>query len=113
MKKWKDDVVHQSVATTHTKKPPAPAVEPSASVSSTTSKASSQTSSPTTPVNEVVARTVKTDEVSFKSTGSVPRNKTIELMYASIGYNSGAGKLLFSMILSIKKKKNSHSICRL
>jgi transcription elongation factor S-II len=38
-------------------------------------------------------RTVKTDEVTFKSTGNVPRNKTIELMYASIGYGSGAGKL--------------------
>lgn len=40
-------------------------------------------------------RTVKTDEVSFKSTGNVPRNKTIELMYASIGFGSGAGNRQF------------------
>jgi transcription elongation factor S-II len=43
-------------------------------------------------------RTVKSDEVSFKSTGNVPRNKTIELMYASIGFGSGAGKIRFIFV---------------
>jgi hypothetical protein len=56
------------------------------------SETSSEASTPKTPVVEGPPRTVKTDEVYIKSTGSVPRNKTIELMYASVGFGSGAGK---------------------
>lgn len=43
---------------------------------------------------EIVQRTVKSDEIEFESTGQVPRDKTIELMYASIGLGSYAGKYL-------------------
>lgn len=56
-----------------------------------TSQASSQTSSPKTPTIDGPPRTVKSDEVEFKTTGNVARNKTIELMYSSVGFGSGAG----------------------
>jgi transcription elongation factor S-II len=62
------------------------------------SPVSSQASSPKTPSSvDGPPRTVKTDEVTFKSTGNVPRNKTIELMYAAVGFGSGAGKLIRSI----------------
>jgi transcription elongation factor S-II len=57
-----------------------------------TSQASSQASSPKTPTIDGPPRTVKSDEVEFKTTGNVARNKTIELMYSSVGFGSGAGK---------------------
>lgn len=53
---------------------------------------SSTASSPMSVTTEIVQRTVKSDEVKFESTGQGPRDKTIELMYASIGLGSYAGK---------------------
>ncbi|KAG2199926.1 transcription elongation factor S-II [Mucor mucedo] len=101
VKKWKDDVVRQT-DTTPTNRPPSLInISPSAKK---VSPASSQTSSPKTPATEGPPRTVKTDEVSFKSTGNVPRNKTIELMYAAIGFGSGADSdLLLKRAISIEK----------
>lgn len=53
---------------------------------------SSTGSSPMSITTETVKRTVKSDEVDFESTGQGPRDKTIELMYASIGLGSFAGR---------------------
>lgn len=91
VKKWKDDVVRQT-DNTPTNRPPS-LINISSPSLKKTSPVSSQASSPKTPIMEGPPRTVKTDEVSFKSTGNVPRNKTIELMYAAIGFGSGAGKM--------------------
>ena len=94
VKKWKDDVVRESNKPTHIT-PPSPK-KPSPS--------SSQASSPKTPSAEGPPRTVKTDEVFVKSTGNVPRNKTIELMYAAIGFGSGADSdLLLKRAVAIEK----------
>ncbi|CEP14146.1 hypothetical protein [Parasitella parasitica] len=102
VKKWKEDVVQQtntssSNSSTATKVPTPINTKKS-------SPSSSQASSPKTPSTEGPPRTVKTDEVSFKSTGNVPRNKTIELMYASIGFGSGADSdLLLKRAIDIEK----------
>lgn len=56
---------------------------------------SSTASSPMSITTETVKRTVKSDEVDFESTGQGPRDKTIELMYASIGLGSFAGRCSF------------------
>lgn len=98
VKKWKDDVVQQtsSNSNSNSNRPPALSKVSTSPVPKKSSPSSSQASSPKTPSSmEGPPRTVKTDEVSFKSTGNVPRNKTIELMYASIGYGSGAGNRQF------------------
>ncbi|KAI8087286.1 transcription elongation factor S-II, partial [Thamnidium elegans] len=98
VKKWKDDVVRQ------TDKPAPTSIRIESPTIKKISPVSSQTSSPKTPVMEGPPRTVKTDEVSFKSTGNVPRNKTIELMYAAIGFGSGAdADLLLKRAISIEK----------
>ncbi|KAG1151844.1 hypothetical protein G6F37_001621 [Rhizopus arrhizus] len=101
VKKWKDDVVvHQS--TSNTKRSP-PLIQSNLNTTHTFSQTSSP---PKTSVNEtMVARTVKTDEVTYKSTGNIPRNKTIELMYAAIGLNSGAdSELLLKRALAIEAR---------
>jgi transcription elongation factor S-II len=41
---------------------------------------------------DLTQRNVKSDDVEFESTGNGPRDKTIELMYASVGLGSFAGK---------------------
>ncbi|KAI8361762.1 transcription elongation factor S-II [Blakeslea trispora] len=101
VKKWKDDVVRQTATQpTTSNKPPSLSVNPSKRVSPT----SSQASSPKTPSTEGPPRTVKSDEVTYTSTGNVPRNKTIELMYASIGFGSGAdSELLLKRAIAIEK----------
>ncbi|CEG70761.1 Putative Transcription elongation factor S-II [Rhizopus microsporus] len=108
VKKWKDDVVQQSTSNNpNTKKPTiqSPPADTVSVASTEASRASSQTSSPKTPSNEGVARTIKSDEVTYKSTGNVPRNKTIELMYAAIGFNSGADSdLLLKRSLAIESR---------
>ncbi|GAA5800344.1 transcription elongation factor S-II [Helicostylum pulchrum] len=98
VKKWKDDVVRQ------TDKPAPTSIRIESPTIKKISPVSSQASSPKTPVMEGPPRTVKTDEVSFKSTGNVPRNKTIELMYAAVGFGSGAdADLLLKRAISIEK----------
>ncbi|OBZ83679.1 Transcription elongation factor S-II [Choanephora cucurbitarum] len=113
VKKWKDDVVRQTPpqSSTPVNKPPSQTSTPinkppsiSVNVSKRTSPTSSQASSPKTPPTEGPPRTVKSDEVTYTSTGNVPRNKTIELMYASIGYGSGAdSELLMKRAIAIEK----------
>lgn len=46
----------------------------------------STSSEPSTP------RTIKSDEVTFDSTGNGPRDKTIELLYSAVALGSYAGK---------------------
>ncbi|KAF7728218.1 RNA polymerase II elongation factor [Apophysomyces ossiformis] len=85
VKKWKLDVAGEMV----------PRPKPSPSPSQPSGNASSQAStpsSPKTPTETGPPRTVKTDEVTFKSTGNTPRDKTIELMYSAVGLGSYAGK---------------------
>ncbi|CAO0797551.1 unnamed protein product [Mucor circinelloides] len=107
VKKWKDDVVQQtsSNSNSNSNRPPALSKVSTSPAPKKSSPSSSQASSPKTPSSmEGPPRTVKTDEVSFKSTGNVPRNKTIELMYASIGYGSGADSdLLLKRAMAIEK----------
>ncbi|KAL0144085.1 transcription factor S-II, central domain-containing protein [Mucor lusitanicus] len=114
VKKWKDDVVQQSASSSSSSsnntngssnRPPALSKLLTSPAPKKSSPSSSQASSPKTPSSmEGPPRTVKTDEVSFKSTGSVPRNKTIELMYASIGFGSGADSdLLLKRAMAIEK----------
>ncbi|KAI8351814.1 transcription elongation factor S-II [Choanephora cucurbitarum] len=113
VKKWKDDVVRQTPpqSSTPVNKPPSQPSTPinkppsiSVNVSKRTSPTSSQASSPKTPPTEGPPRTAKSDEVTYTSTGNVPRNKTIELMYASIGYGSGAdSELLMKRAIAIEK----------
>ncbi|KAG1240615.1 hypothetical protein G6F68_017487 [Rhizopus microsporus] len=59
VKKWKDDVVHQTSNSPQTKKAPSPSpsIETSSVASTEASKASSQASSPKTPGSEGVKRT--------------------------------------------------------
>ncbi|KAL7315666.1 transcription elongation factor TFIIS [Mucor circinelloides] len=107
VKKWKDDVVQQtsSNSNSNSNRPPALSKVSTSPAPKKSSPSSSQASSPKTPSSmEGPPRTVKTDEVSFKSTGNVPRNKTIELMYASIGFGSGADSdLLLKRAMAIEK----------
>ncbi|KAG2205184.1 hypothetical protein INT46_009901 [Mucor plumbeus] len=109
VKKWKDDVVQQTSngnsSNTNSNRPPALSKLPISPGPKKSSPSSSQASSPKTPSSmDGPPRTVKSDEVSFKSTGNVPRNKTIELMYASIGFGSGADSdLLLKRAMSIEK----------
>ncbi|KAK4514553.1 uncharacterized protein ATC70_002151 [Mucor velutinosus] len=114
VKKWKDDVVQQSnnsnssnnkSTNSNSNRPPALSKVSTSPAPKKSSPSSSQASSPKTPSSlEGPPRTVKTDEVSFKSTGNVPRNKTIELMYASIGFGSGADSdLLLKRAMAIEK----------
>ncbi|KAI8144239.1 transcription elongation factor S-II [Fennellomyces sp. T-0311] len=93
VKKWKDDVVNGS------KKAAAASSKPAATTVSTTTKSPSSnanstssrpTSSPKTPTEAATPRTFKTDEVQIESTGSGPRDKTIELMYGAVGLGSYA-----------------------
>ncbi|KAI9364189.1 transcription elongation factor S-II [Pilaira anomala] len=100
VKKWKDDVVRQTDK--HSSGPSSIRIENPPIKKA--SPVSSQASSPKTPVMEGPPRTVKSDEVSFKSTGIVPRNKTIELIYSAIGSGSSAdSELLLKRALSIEK----------
>ncbi|KAL9540200.1 hypothetical protein MBANPS3_009817 [Mucor bainieri] len=110
VKKWKDDVVQQNASGnsntngSSSSRLPALAKVSTSPAPKKSSPSSSQASSPKTPSTEGPPRTVKTDEVSFKSTGNVPRNKTIELMYASIGFGSGADSdLLLKRAMAIEK----------
>ncbi|KAI8874727.1 transcription elongation factor S-II [Backusella circina FSU 941] len=103
VKKWKNDVVQINNSTENTA---ASVVRvPKVTPPPTHSEVSSETSTPKTPIAvEGPPRTVKTDEVYIKSTGSVPRNKTIELMYSSVGFGSGADSdLLLKRALEIEK----------
>ncbi|CAO3631282.1 unnamed protein product [Mucor hiemalis] len=107
VKKWKDDVVRQTnnndpTNINNSKKHPILSNIPT---TSSISPSSSQASSPKTPsAMEGPPRTVKTDEVYFKTTGNVPRNKTIELMYAAIAFGSGADSdLLLKRAMAIEK----------
>ncbi|CAO3655863.1 unnamed protein product [Mucor hiemalis] len=104
VKKWKHDVVSND-PTTHS--------NPSSRRSSAASNASSShnnkqqpsstASSPMSITTETVKRTVKSDEVDFESTGQGPRDKTIELMYASIGLGSfAASDLLLKRAIAIE-----------
>ncbi|KAI9485568.1 MAG: transcription elongation factor S-II [Benjaminiella poitrasii] len=113
VKKWKDDVVRQSNSTNQqqksntnipTKTPPTLSnITPPAS--KRISPSSSQASSPKTPSSiDGPPRTFKSDEVTFKTTGNSPRDKTIELMYNSIAYGSGAdSELLLKRATAIEK----------
>ncbi|KAG0182020.1 RNA polymerase II elongation factor [Apophysomyces sp. BC1021] len=96
VKKWKLDVAGEMV----------PRAKPSPSPSQPSGNASSQAStpsSPKTPTETGPPRTVKTDEVTFKTTGSTPRDKTIELMYAAVGLGSYAdSSLLLKRALAIE-----------
>lgn len=99
VKKWKDDVVRQTTTTTTND------IRPTINTKRESSFSSQTSSPPKTPNSAIeTPRTVKSDEVFVKSTGSVPRNKTIELMYAAIGYGSGADSdLLLKRAMAIEK----------
>lgn len=51
---------------------------------------------------DLTQRTVKSDDVEFESTGSGPRDKTIELMYASVGLGSFAGIVNILLLFLIR-----------
>ncbi|KAI8089003.1 transcription elongation factor S-II [Halteromyces radiatus] len=99
VKKWKDDVVNAGVIPSR-----------KSSVASQPSQSSSPTSSPpktpTTqlPSNNGPPRTIKSDEMVFKSTGNTPRDKTIELMYNSLALDSFAdSELLLKRAIAIER----------
>ncbi|KAG2225927.1 hypothetical protein INT45_006623 [Circinella minor] len=103
VKKWKDDVVLSTKAKATTAGSSKPSTTSSSTTSNTTmspssnttSRRTSATSSPKTPTTESgPPRTVKSDDVKFDSTGSGPRDKTIELMYSAVGLGSYADSVL-------------------
>ncbi|KAI8988484.1 transcription factor S-II, central domain-containing protein, partial [Mycotypha africana] len=120
VKKWKDDVVQAqknsngnskttSVSSSRASTPKSATPSRQSSLTTPTSNksspSSSQVSSPRTPSVEPTARTVKSDEVTFKSTGNSPRDRTIELMYASVGLGSGAdSSLLLKRAIAIENE---------
>ncbi|KAI9301439.1 transcription elongation factor S-II [Cunninghamella echinulata] len=94
VKKWKDDVTNP--ASTPTVKKP--------TISTQSSQASSTASSPKTPTQDNTIRTVKTDGVKIRSTGNTPRDKTIELMYNAIAFDSNVHKdLLLERATAIER----------
>ncbi|CAO3639108.1 unnamed protein product [Cunninghamella echinulata] len=90
----KDDVTNP--ASTPTVKKP--------TISTQSSQASSAASSPKTPTQDNTIRTVKTDGVKIRSTGNSPRDKTIELMYNAIAFDSNVHKdLLLERATAIER----------
>ncbi|KAG2233919.1 hypothetical protein INT48_004407 [Thamnidium elegans] len=105
VKKWKDDVVRQ------TDKPAPTSIRIESPTIKKISPVSSQTSSPKTPVMEGPPRTVKTDEVSFKSTDAdlllkraISIEKTIYLEFGDI--NQDYKNKVRSLALNLKNKSN-------
>ncbi|CAO3598657.1 unnamed protein product [Absidia cylindrospora] len=96
VKKWKDDVVGS-------------APNRKSSVASQASQSSSPTSSPPkTPTTQLPtngpARTIKSDEMVFTTTGNTPRDKTVELMYNSLALGSFADSdLLLKRAIAIER----------
>ncbi|CAO3614851.1 unnamed protein product [Cunninghamella blakesleeana] len=99
VKKWKDDVTKSTSSTPTTQKRP--------SISTQSSQASSAASSPKTPTQDTTTTTVRTfksDGVKIKSTGNTPRDKTIELMYNAIAFDSNVHKdLLLERAVAIER----------
>ncbi|KAI8384944.1 transcription factor S-II, central domain-containing protein [Radiomyces spectabilis] len=99
VRKWKDDVILESKAPA-----PSPVKKINTSTGCKASHPSSTASSPKTPSETGPPRTVKTDEVTFKTTGSTPRDKTIELLYAAVALGSYAdSELLLKRAMAIEK----------
>ncbi|KAI9497214.1 transcription elongation factor S-II [Zychaea mexicana] len=111
VKKWKDDVVLATKAKSAATKPAAPATSNSTTTSTTSpssnanSQRTSAASSPKTPTTESgPPRTIKSDEIKFESTGSGPRDKTVELMYGAVALGSYAdSELLLKRAMAIEK----------
>ncbi|KAI9249425.1 transcription elongation factor S-II [Phascolomyces articulosus] len=113
VKKWKDDVMlstkAKATAAASSKSSgsstASTANKTSSPSSNTTSRRTSATSSPKTPTTENgPPRTVKSDEIDFDSTGSGPRDKTIELMYSAVALGSYAdSELLIKRAKAIEK----------
>ncbi|KAI7902646.1 transcription elongation factor S-II [Cokeromyces recurvatus] len=103
VKKWKEDVLRNSTNNNTTSSAiNTPTITPP--TSKKISPSSSQASSPKTPSIEGPPRTMKSDEVTFHSTGNGPRDKTIELIYNSIAFGCGADSdLLIKRALAIEK----------
>ncbi|ORY91286.1 transcription elongation factor S-II [Syncephalastrum racemosum] len=96
VKKWKDDVVLSAKQASQPKPKSPPSEAPS------TKSTPSNTASP--PSDNAPPRTVKTDDVKFDSTGSTPRDKTIELMYGAVALGSFADTgLLLKRAMAIEK----------
>ncbi|KAI9029657.1 transcription elongation factor S-II [Phycomyces nitens] len=102
VKKWKEDVLANTRA--RGSKPANVETNEAASKQPSNSKSPVSGVSPKTPVEAGPPRTVKTDDVSFSSTGNTPRDKTIELMYSAVGLGSYADSdLLLKIALDIEK----------
>ncbi|KAL1926290.1 hypothetical protein VTP01DRAFT_5987 [Rhizomucor pusillus] len=95
VKKWKDDVQSAS----NNKKTESSATKPAEKPSPPPlARKESTSSEPSTP------RTIKSDEVTFDSTGNGPRDKTIELLYSAVALGSYAdADLLLNRALAIEK----------
>ncbi|KAL9547351.1 hypothetical protein MBANPS3_006210 [Mucor bainieri] len=96
VRKWKQDV---GVNETSTSKPfsSASSSRRSSNSSITSSAPSSRRSSVDAAAN---SRTVQSDDIEYTSTDSVPRDKTIELMYSSIGLASYAGNYIIHLYVN-------------
>ncbi|KAI8992420.1 transcription elongation factor S-II [Pilobolus umbonatus] len=114
VKKWKEDVLRQSSVNNHhhnhskhsnSEKSSNTRLATDISDPPQRSPSTSEESSPKSSVYDGPPRTVKSDEVTFSSTGSTPRNKTIEMFYSAIGYGSGAdSELLLKRAISVEKR---------